>query len=367
MVFRSYYMRVLLTIILFSCIYNQNWIASFNYGFDHLPNEYYQHLKDKKIILIGEAHFNSANPKIFYDYITKLNKEQGFTEILLELGYSEGYLLNKYLESGNDSLIRNNSFYKSDDYKKVFKMLYEYNLNLPTARKTHFIGVDFERQRSAIQAVKLLLDDLSFSNLFKEEIEGLDRIYNESKSYELEDATLAYFYEITKKLELLKMNKDEESYKNLDMILNNKASSKRMTDRNHDMMQNFKKLYNPNKKYFGQFGGVHVRLEKKFTFSNEIISEVLDGKDDSLSVIPIHYYKSNVLNGKSVKTATGGGFNFLAEINGKPTAFDLKVGENLTPGIYILNLENAPIEYTKKLYNRYSYILYVNKMDAVAW
>ena len=142
------------------------WCISIDESLNNLPMDFDDFISNKKLILSGEAHYNSSNPKLEYSFITYLNKNQGFSDILLEFGHAEGYLLNKYLETGDTSFIIYNSFYPSEDYRKHWLKLLEFNRSLPKSQKLTFHGIDFERQRPAIHAVEILLNELGLDRQF---------------------------------------------------------------------------------------------------------------------------------------------------------------------------------------------------------
>lgn len=93
-------------------------------------------IKDKKIIFAGEYHAKQKDDEFRINLIKYLKEQIGLNYYLDELGYSNAYFLNKYLESGDESILKkvftnveNTQSYNKDDYN-FFKDLYKFNKDL---------------------------------------------------------------------------------------------------------------------------------------------------------------------------------------------------------------------------------------------
>lgn len=104
---------------------------------------------EKQFYMVGEIHGFAKSPEIDFKLFKHLNQRVGVRYYMSEVDYSQAYFLNRYLETGQDSLIhyalenwlvvqaRNNR-----DYYQKWKELYEYNRTLVTDKKVVIIGAD---------------------------------------------------------------------------------------------------------------------------------------------------------------------------------------------------------------------------------
>ncbi|QYE99785.1 hypothetical protein [Paraclostridium sordellii] len=63
-------------------------------------------LKNKKIIFTGEYHAFQKDDLFRMKLIKYLQEEIGLNYYLAEMGYSNAYFFNKYLESGDEEILR---------------------------------------------------------------------------------------------------------------------------------------------------------------------------------------------------------------------------------------------------------------------
>ncbi len=107
-------------------------------------------LIEKKAFIVSENHGIEDNTIMKYQFITYLNQVKNLRYILYEISYSSGYLLNEYLQTGNESILKQvfsfykgSTFYTKDEYT-FFQKLYNYNQSLSFDKKLILIGVDIE-------------------------------------------------------------------------------------------------------------------------------------------------------------------------------------------------------------------------------
>ncbi len=353
--------------IIFLLYSSAAWYQSIDPRIPRTNDAFESRINESRIVLTGEVHYNSSSPVNKYNFITYLNKYHNFTEYLIEFGYAEGFLLTKYLETGDTTFIIFNTLYPSKDYQAMWNKLYQYNQLQAEEKRITVTGIDFERQRPAIHAIEILLRDLKIEQEFEKQIAVLQKLKANKKIWNPQEETIKVFNEIRTELEGANFVslKSNINFRHLLNILDNSASHLRMTDRNKDFVKNLSKVYDSEKKYFGQFGGVHIRWEKKYTFSNQLIIEFQDLKRDNVEVIPTRYYNALNTTSNGESEITGGGINF--KINGKETVFETEFGNKIENGIYLLDVEKMPEKLSKKIPKGYNYMLYVKGTRALKW
>jgi len=104
---------------------------------------------------VGEFHGVYGVSEIKLALIKYLNKNNGITDIFMEIGYSAAWLYNKYLQTGDTSFFTAPflTYAQKQPNRDFWKKLYAYNQGLD--RKIRIHGMDFERM-DFIKALKLL-------------------------------------------------------------------------------------------------------------------------------------------------------------------------------------------------------------------
>ncbi len=105
---------------------------------------------EKKAFIVSELHGFKENQTIKYQLLTNLNKVNHIHYYLAEISFSSGYLLNEYLQTGDENLLKlvfsfykGSTFYTKEEYK-FYQDLYQYNLNQSNDNKIIVIGIDIE-------------------------------------------------------------------------------------------------------------------------------------------------------------------------------------------------------------------------------
>lgn len=100
----------------------------------------------KNLIIIGETHTSASGPIIVGEFLKHLDESGQSPQLLLELGASAVYLLNKYLKTGNEELIEGivlgGVF---NEWKNFWQKKYLTNKNLSNKEQLKIIGIDVER------------------------------------------------------------------------------------------------------------------------------------------------------------------------------------------------------------------------------
>lgn len=241
-------------------------------------------IKNKDVILTGEVHTQAVNYQLKLKFLKYLSKQYNVKYYLMEGAYSTGQLLNLYLKRGDINilksymnLIRQSVFMYTNEEYNFWINLYNYNKILPENKKIRVIGIDCESTRSW-EFMKILLPKEDPPNNIKDMINGIKK-----PTFKTIEQFIVYFSELNKSL---KDYPDEyksylgENYFDFQLIASNVDKSKsilkiyassskkefnNMSDvRNEIMYSTFVSVYNhiPKGKYYGQFGGQHVELQK---------------------------------------------------------------------------------------------------------
>jgi len=101
---------------------------------------------DYKMFFVGENHeFKSSNVKLQLKMFKYLYKNAGVRTMLIELGYSWGWLFNEYVQTGDTNIFNILETYSWKQYTDLYKGVREFNEPLPENEKVNVIGVDVER------------------------------------------------------------------------------------------------------------------------------------------------------------------------------------------------------------------------------
>lgn len=155
---------------------------------DSYEKESFSYLDDEvksKVFFSGEYHGFEENYKMRLQLIKYFYEEHGIRRYMGELGYSSGYFLNKYLDSGdiryldivNYSLEGSYDF-SVDDYE-FWQELHRYNKTLPEGKKIKIYGLDMEVQYwIALLAVDDMLKKIDIEDVAGEEKQDISRVKN---------------------------------------------------------------------------------------------------------------------------------------------------------------------------------------------
>ncbi|MGL5416783.1 MAG: erythromycin esterase family protein [Clostridium sp.] len=213
-----------------------------------------------KVFLSGETHAMKKSYSFKKEIFSYLNKNAKVKNIIVEIGYCSGLLLNRYIQRGNEedlnfymNELKGTMAYSEEEYE-FYKWLYKYNSELEENEKINIYGLDIEHQkRTAIKGISTLIDKnkkipINLENAINKTLEGkedadiyLKVIYENNKEEVKEYFGENYMY-------------FENSIKSLYPI----ETGKDMRDK--VMMRNFSFIYNlkNDEKFFGQFGSEHI-------------------------------------------------------------------------------------------------------------
>ena len=250
------------------------------------------------VFFTGEMHsYRVSNPKLSLKMLKYLYQQADVRIFLMECGMSTTFLLNKYLETGDTSLI---SVFRLFYTKKFLDNLKAFNDTLPEGKKIIAAGIDLEVDpRTAVRALKLLLPDSLPPNIIRDDIDciyGLDgfiknnpekyygEIQNEFYSYPTMGINHSYSGNYTIYGTLRELTVQYHSHKDIfeqylgtnfstfDKIMKGLEAEKiwakffqeglyqGVVFREQYLYEQFLKVYkkHPEEKFFGQFGRCHT-------------------------------------------------------------------------------------------------------------
>ncbi len=196
-------------------------------------------LKDNEIFLIGENHGVKANVELKMKFLKYFKAKTNFKYYICELPYSMTYFLNRYLETGDDSIlkdvyrpIKGTYAWNKDEYN-FWEDLYKYNKMLSKEDRIIPIGIDIEHQpKNAFKFMQYSLDN---------------KYYSEFKHVNKNLLNMLEVYQSNN----FNGTRDEKLYKNFLSI-------------SRDL---------PKAKYFGQIGLSHV-FQRSFPYVNWFASSL---------------------------------------------------------------------------------------------
>ena len=260
-------------------------------SFDSVLSAAVNSLSQSDFYFVGQAHENQANSIIEQGLLFSLNKKFNVRYYILELGQSLAFLLNQYLETGQDSILV--ATYSKANFD-IVKRIKSFNDTVADSKKIKFFGLDFENRLNwkwTKQAIEIIADEIKMpTNSPLQNL--LNAVANPKPDSEKENLTALKKY----------LNKNENDCRlflgkyYIDVLLIANAKFTLSQKRDKDMYANFKLLYREletkgeNPKFFASFGIGHINPEN----NSGLPYRLLNGSDspvrDSVSVIGIQYY-----------------------------------------------------------------------------
>ena len=216
-----------------------------SFSFNMLDND----ISDNKLILVGEIHGFEEPQKFDYELFTHLHSNHGVRQYYAELDYVQALLLNQFMATGNENILKEAlknwvvaQGKNNKDYNDKYRKFHQYYKTLPENDKFTFIGVDKLRD---VHLTLYYLNSLSDST----KIEIKDKLNLDAILSQIEQLNTVYL-------------SSPDTLFNLNQIKNNLIHYAEKTNREEVMFENFHALYqqmNNNKaKAYGYFGLFHV-------------------------------------------------------------------------------------------------------------
>ncbi len=261
-------------------------------SFSHLDDV----IKDYNIFFVGENHnFKKSNVGLQLKMFKYLHQKGKVNTILIEAGRARGWLVNKYIQTGDKELKKALENYSYNYYQELYDGLREYNRKLPKEEKIEVVGIDVERSLStSLKVLTLLMPETQAPQSIGVDIEsmrGLVEAYDQQSVEEAKEKAEENNYhsfwsinpensieEIIKNFE--KYTKDYQTYLGEEfplfekILLETKDGQQWYKYRDEGMIQAdyFREGYmyqrfleiaetHPDSKFFGQFGRCHTTLD----------------------------------------------------------------------------------------------------------
>lgn len=318
-------------------------------GVYNVPEQY-------DIYLSGELHSVIGNTRISIDLFKQLYKYDSVRIFLIESGYCNGLIQNDYLENNNPLWLYSLIIREDIDFAKSLKNFYD---SLPANNKFKLIGIDYEKgiREYFLPAVKILLPKnaeetgLTSSRLIVSEIKKREN-YKGLTSIDPAPFIQALKLDIkNNETDMIKywrnnygkINKIIYQYEIYNAVSPHKQKGKnaqKYSPRDEYIYSNIIKLHYeyPNKKIFGQFGRLHIPLNKqdKWTIGRSTIEnwESFSAKLNTGADSPFKgkvcsvfiYYPKNLFEKRKYVPIEKTELVRLEKIakNNKATLFDLK-------------------------------------------
>ena len=262
-------------------------------------------LSQFKVFITGENHsYTESNARLWLKMIKYLHANAGVRNIMFEYGYTYGYLVNEYLQTGDTTLFSSIDQFAYKEYSAVIKELRQFNEELPDSAKLYFAAIDIDRgiyPVAKMLANMLPADSVPVPDSIYLHVASLKSLmeYNDFKLDEQDDETSSYLrgrgftFKTGATLDLVQKNflKYKELYKEylgdgyaaFENIIVNKYNDRKLweeyeTDgaiqeyiyRENYMHQNFLKeqAAHPGN-WFGQFGRCHTTKAQQTSNSCE--------------------------------------------------------------------------------------------------
>lgn len=299
-------MRYLLSFLI--CIGSLYSNGQNNLGIDIVSN-----LPRAQVYFVGQLHNNEANTIIEEALLLSLHAKYDVQYQLLEYAHSAAFLINRYLQTGDEDLLK---FIHADAKFNFIKSIKAYNNNLSADTQIRFYGVDFENRQNGKytqKALAIILDQLKpptsnslallLSDIVTAQPMDLEKNLIRLKSYVQENdsisrALLGKYY--------------------LDVLLITNAQFNFSSRRDASMVSNFSRLYDElakegrNPKFFASFGTGHINPNNKDGIATKLMLGQQSPVKNNVCVLGVQYFNC-LFSKENVQKATDGSLNFLCK------------------------------------------------------
>lgn len=215
---------------------------------------------------LGESHTVNFEPEFKFNFIKHLNSKYGIKDVFLEIGFSAAYFFNKYLLSGDTTILKTNFLpYRWGYYKDFWNDLYNYNKLLPDSVKIVIHGLDFERREIFSLLEKAAQPDMAVPIHLQKtfaDIQALNKkgnLFFGDKEFKTAVSKLRSIFEA-------RQNDFKDLYGDNYRVIFNAVTNKALPNsslnqRNKFWLENIKQVITEKhiKKFIGFFGLAHTR------------------------------------------------------------------------------------------------------------
>jgi hypothetical protein len=122
-------------------------------------------VRDYQFFFMGEEHRKAINAPLQLAFMLYLHQQADVRNLIVEGGFSTGFLLNQYLRTGDEGLLTKvltNIPVCPDDQLDLFRQIYQYNQALPDSARIRVTGIDLDHSPElSLQVLHTLLSDAS--------------------------------------------------------------------------------------------------------------------------------------------------------------------------------------------------------------
>ena len=104
-------------------------------------------LQKYQFFFTAEQHWRSINTQLQFAFLRYLHQHANVRNLIVEGGYSYGFLVNEYLKTGDQRLLKkviNDIPVCPDDQLGLFQKIYRYNQQFPEEEHIQVTGIDIE-------------------------------------------------------------------------------------------------------------------------------------------------------------------------------------------------------------------------------
>jgi hypothetical protein len=230
-----------------------------------------QRLKGYQLVLQAEggSHYLTMYTKLPLLWIRFLRAQFGLRHFFREMGYTQGVLMNRFLDTGDTTFLLAKG-------KSSWTDLYAYNRGLDSSGRVHVFGIDFERPLTYIRGLRLILPDTALFGDGASPKEGGERVRAAIGLIRDANDTLAdcdYILDINRRLRK-GLLQDSASFRRYlggayrefaRIVWNGKDCGDTLRNRNDNMAANFLAVAGEygESMYFGELGEAHTVLNNR--------------------------------------------------------------------------------------------------------
>jgi len=247
------------------------------YAHEHIKMN---HISEYSFFLHGETHTVESIPETRMNFFQYYYKEANVRNLVIEAGYASAYLLNLYLETGDESYVcKDFNFFSHPEYSEFWRELYELNTTLKEPIKV--VGIDdLESTLAWFKAIEVLFHDKSYQSLLKIDttISQILTISEKINQIVKKNGISRNRMDSLKEAFILNYKNHPDLYADvlqqdsiyLRLIIQNNLSSKRTRHTDKNMFDNLNRIIEAEQvnvgNFFGQFGSFHVWGFRSLTY-----------------------------------------------------------------------------------------------------
>ncbi len=257
---------------------------------------------ESQYILLGEVHGFADVQDVDMALLKLLNSKYQLKHYIAEVDDAKAWLLNKYLATGDESLLhsvfrsweRDTAQWANLPYFSKYQKLYEYQKQLLPNQKVTVVGIDQPQDYNIVKQYLAFLNQAFKGQAFQPEIDQLNKAINEEKKAAIAQAAVALLAQIDKE-KSKGARAWGSNYRPLLLLLNNLSSTNKTRDSvMFDNLQRYINTYQlQHAKMYGFLGFFHC-LQASYNQSSPfayLLKKTMKAKVTSI----VSYYKDGLI------------------------------------------------------------------------